>query len=129
MNTKLVMITSALFLGAIGIGLTFAPQEIAGLGSITCTKGLLLIMQLMGALYFSFAMLNWMAKGTIIGGIYNKPVAIGNFTHFFIGALALLKVILHNFNLPSVVYVLGGIYIIFAILFGIIFFRHPGQSE
>ena len=38
-------------------------------------------------------MLNWMAKGTLIGGIYNKPIAIGNFTHFTIGGLALIKII------------------------------------
>src|ERR1700744_1671498 len=84
MNTKLIMTASALFLAVLGISLTFLPREIAGVTGISSAKTFQLMLQIMGALYFSFAMINWMAKGAIIGGIYNKPLAIGNFTHLFI---------------------------------------------
>ena len=67
-TTKLIMILSAVFLAVIGISLTFLPAEIAGITGITPDKTFTVILQLLGALYFSFAMLNWMAKGTIIGG-------------------------------------------------------------
>jgi len=46
---------------------------------------------LLGALYVDFAMLNWMVKGSLIGNIYNRPVAVANFTHFLVGGLALAK--------------------------------------
>ena len=87
------------------------------------------MLQIMGALYFSFAMINWMAKGAIIGGIYNKPLAIGNFTHFFIGALALIKAAANNPSLPAGVYLLTGLYAVFALLFGLIAFRDPNVQK
>src|SRR6201985_830012 len=94
-TTKLIMTLSAVFLAVIGISLTFLPAEIGGITGIAPDKTFTVILQLLGALYFSFAMLNWMAKGTLIGGIYGKPVSIANLTHFVIGALALTKLLLN----------------------------------
>ena len=129
MNTKLVMALSAVFLAAIGIGLSFMPQEIAVFTGLGVTKMSLLILQILGALFFAFAMLNWMAKGAIIGGIYNRPIAIANFTHFFVGAIALIKAVIGDPDLPYAVWIAAGIYLFFAILFGIIFNRHPIQGN
>ena len=47
--------------------------------------------QACGVLYLGFAILNWMAKDDLIGGIYSRPVAMGNFLHFFTIAMALVK--------------------------------------
>jgi len=128
MNTKLIMTLSATFMAIIGIGLTFLPDEIlkyTGMGSTELAR---IILQLLGALYFAFAMLNWMAKGAIIGGIYNKPISTANATHFFIGALALLKALMHSTGAPTLFWVLAAIYLVFAICFGIIFTRHPADK-
>ncbi|HAL82913.1 MAG TPA: hypothetical protein DCO83_12295 [Mucilaginibacter sp.] len=125
MNTKLIMTLSAIFLALIGVCLTFLPVEIAGLTGIGTSKALLLLLQILGALYFSFAMLNWMAKGSIIGGIYNRPVALANFTHFFIVAIYLVKALMNNHALPIEVWLSGGVYAVFAVLFWMIFSRHP----
>lgn len=121
MNTKLLMITSSLTLGILGIFLSFLPQEVAGfLGWPAQTT---IALQLSGALYFGFAMVNWMAKENLIGGIYGRPVAIGNFSHFMIAAPALLK---FYFKTPSTIFLIfGTIYFIYAILFGYISFKHP----
>ena len=48
-------------------------------------------MQAAGALYLGFAILNWMAKDNLIGGIYSKPVALGNCLHFVVVAFALVR--------------------------------------
>jgi hypothetical protein len=128
MNTKLIMTLSAIILGAIGIALTFFPDEILRYAAINATIVSKLAIQVLGALYFGFAMLNWMAKGSIIGGIYNKPIATANFTHFFIGAAAFVKVLAHHPDSCWVLWVAGGIYLVFAICFGFIFTRHPGTS-
>jgi hypothetical protein len=125
MNTKLIMTLSAIFLALIGVSLTFLPAEIAGLTGIGTSKVLVLLLQILGALYFSFAMLNWMAKGSIIGGIYNRPVALTNFTHFFIVAIYLAKAVMNNHALPVEVWLLAGVYAVFAVLFWMIFSRHP----
>lgn len=109
----------------LGISLEFAPHEIlnyfevSSAGSITA-----LFVQLTGALYLGFAMMNWMAKAVLIGGIYARPLAVGNFSHFLIGALALLK---YAYAVPNlwIVWALAVIYSLLAILFGIVFFTHP----
>jgi hypothetical protein len=114
------MSASAFFLGSVGILLTFMPQEVS---QMLLLVGSPILFQLLGALYFAFALLNWTAKGNLIGGIYSRPVAIGNFAHFMIGALALIELILlQPFNFLSIFAIL---YLIFAILFGWVFFTNP----
>lgn len=129
MNTKYLMIASAVLMGAVGIILTFLPQEI--LKYAGASPGLHpIFLQITGALYFSFALLNWMAKTNLIGGIYSKPVAMGNFTHFFVGGITLLKGV---FAYPDLnfLWIAGGIYSLFAILFGMVAFgvikTNPGS--
>ena len=93
MNTKLLLTACAVIFGIIGLALSFLPNEIAlflnGKSDVIST----ILLQLIGALYLGFAMINWMAKGSIIGGIYNKPIAVGNFMHFGVGVFALMKII------------------------------------
>lgn len=125
MNTKLIMTLSAVFLAIMGISLTFFPMEISDYLDINSTKVLHLIIQILGSLYFAFAMLNWMTKGSFIGGIYNRPIAVANFTHFFIGGLALIKGVAANHGLPYIFWILAAIYSVFALLFGLILFRNP----
>src|SRR5688572_2481190 len=67
MNTRLVMTASAFVMGALGLSATFLPQEIAAWLGASATLPLLI--QVLGALYFAFAMLNWTAKDGLIGGI------------------------------------------------------------
>jgi len=86
---------------------------------------LVLLVQILGALYFAFGMLNWMSKASLIGGIYNRPIAVANFSHFFIAGLALIKSIISNSDLPLIFLVIGIVYLIFALLFGLILFKHP----
>jgi hypothetical protein len=70
-------------------------------------------------------MLNWMSKSNLIGGIYNRPVAVGNATHFFIAALALSK-----FSPKSLILIVVAIvYSLFAIAFGLILFTHPVKDS
>jgi Na+-driven multidrug efflux pump len=124
MNTKLAMSLSALVMGVAGIVFSFLPQEVLGyLGAIDVSRLDTTMLQLMGAMYFGFAMINWVAKGNLIGGIYGRPIAIGNLCHFVIAALALVKA--YTSSQLSVLIVPTIIYVIFAIVFAVIFFTHP----
>ncbi|MBK7652257.1 MAG: hypothetical protein IPJ20_18255 [Flammeovirgaceae bacterium] len=125
MNTKWVMIATSLLLGASGIVLTFAPDLIIGSLRVNSSQVSVLLGQVLGALYFGFAMLNWMTKESLIGGIYNRPVAVANLTHFMIAGLALVKASISNPQLPLLLILVSGVYAVLAILFGIILFRHP----
>ncbi len=121
------MTASSVIMGINGIVLSFMPHETLSYFGSDQSGMNPLILQLMGALYFAFAMVNWTAKANLIGGIYGRPIAIGNLAHFMIGALALSKSYLSSHNsrmlLPSL------LYIIFGVLFGIVFFRHPIKKE
>ena len=125
MKTKLLMISSCIFLGALGITFTFIPDEIISGLSVTPNPISILSLQLLGALYLGFAMLNWMAKGSLIGGIYNRPIAIGNFMHFAVGALALIKIITKIHTHSEIIIFLTVFYVIFALLFAYVFKTNP----
>ena len=121
------MISSCIFLGAQGIILTFMTDEIISGLSIIPEPISILLLQLLGALYLGFAMLNWMAKDSLIGGIYNRPIAIGNFMHFLVGALALIKIITKIHTHSEIVISLTIVYSVFAILFGYVFRTNPSS--
>ncbi|WP_416865604.1 MAG: hypothetical protein ACMVP2_25100 [Imperialibacter sp.] len=125
MNTKIIMTLAAVILGTAGIALTFMPDALLNYAGMEESETSLLLMQILGAMYFAFAMLNWMSKGSLIGGIYNRPVAVANMTHFLIGGLALVKVLMSNSNASYLIWTVGVIYAAFAVCFGIILFRHP----
>ena len=91
MYTRALMIFSALFMAALGLFTLFAPDKVLGMHGTPPDNATMLLIQMMGALYLGFASLNWAARGVLIGGIYARPVAIGNFTHFTIVAIMLAK--------------------------------------
>ncbi|HEX7152782.1 MAG TPA: hypothetical protein VF618_14930 [Thermoanaerobaculia bacterium] len=123
MNTNLLLTASAIVMGLLGIAASFLPQEIAArLGARD--EGVVLLVQVAGALLFGFAMINWMARGSLIGAIYNRPLAVGNVAHFVIGALALGKAALQGPR-PVGLIAIAVIYVIFAVAFAMVLFQSP----
>lgn len=129
MNTKLVMTSSAILLAGIGILYSFLPNEVMEYLNVESNTITILFFNIMSALYLGFGLLNWMAKGTLIGGIYNKPIAIGNLMHFGVGAIALVKVVSNIQTHPEIIISLTVVYVIFAILFAYVFFTNPTKTK
>lgn len=125
MNRKYLMIASAIVMGIIGLLLLFMPGETFILLGQPTIDVLLPFMQLAGSLYLGFAILNWMAKTILIGGIYAKPLSLGNFTHFLIGGLTLIKMAMDGNPTSIFIWVLTVFYIVFAVAFGFISFKSP----
>lgn len=128
MNTKLLMIASSIVMGVLGIICSFLPKEVLLLFGQTPTVTLNLFVQILGALYFGFAIMNWMAKTVLIGGIYSRPLCIGNFAHFVIAGLALVKCSTNGDATSKYIWVLTVVYALFALLFGAVFFTTPKQK-
>lgn len=125
MNTKILMTTSSLVLGLAGLFALFAPENLLAMLGVPMVNPLSVLIQLMGALYFSIALMNWTAKDSIIGGIYARPISLGNFAHFFSGTLLLAKYVLSNgFNVSILLMLV--VYTIFASLFYWLVFRATG---
>ena len=129
MNTKILMTSSAIFMAIIGILFSFLPNEIVVYLNIEPNIITILFLKIMSALYLGFGILNWMAKGTLIGGIYNRPIAIGNLMHFGVGAIALVKVVSNIQTHSEIVIFLTAFYIIFTILFAYVFKTNPIKTE
>jgi Fe2+ transport system protein B len=124
MNTRLVMASSAITLALLGVAGSFLPQEILAALHQPAAGPLPLVVQLLAALYLAFGMLNWTAKDSLIGGIYNRPVALGNLVHFMVGALALAKGVTAG-QRDTVIVALAVFYVLFAIGFAAVFFTSP----
>lgn len=128
MNTKYLMVASAVFTGLLGLAASFLPAEILKFLVVTPNALLNLLVQITGALYLGFAFMNWMAKSVLIGCIYAKPLAMGNFLHFTVAALALLKFIFSQQTL-FYIWAITLLYAGFALLFGRVLFTKAKVSK
>ena len=119
------MTSSSLTLAVAGIFTLFAPDVLLSALGVAVTAQLAVLVQLLGALYFSFALMNWTAKDSAIGGIYARPVSLANFSHFLIGTLLLVKYLFSNeFDLP--ILLISILYASFAAVFYWLVFRATG---
>lgn len=124
MNTKMLMTSSSLILAAMGVLALFAPDLLLSTQGAEVTEAASLLVQLMGGMYFAFAMMNWTAKDSAIGGIYARPVSLANFSHFLTGTLLLMKYLFDEFS-PSVL-AAAAVYTIYAVCFYWLVFRATG---
>jgi hypothetical protein len=123
-STRLLMTLSAVFLGALGVAASFLPQEILHRVGSSPDRVTTAIVQIAGALYVGFAILNWMAKGMLLGGIYGRPIVLANLTHFVMGAIGLLEVR----GQSGALLVATSAYSMFAVWFGYVLFG-PGPPS
>ena len=125
MKTKFLMTSSALFCVIIGILLLFLPNEIAEYLNVEPTIISILFLKILSALYLGFGILNWTVKGSLIGGIYNRPIALGNLLHFVVGSIELVKVISNIETHREIIIFLTALYIIFGVLFAYVLKNNP----
>lgn len=122
MNTRVLMGGSAVVMAILGLVGSFGPAELLGAAGARSTDGLKLLVQVLAALYLGFAMLNWMSKDAVIGGIYGRPTTMANLLHFFAGGMALLKGAAREPG-AGALWVLAVVYGVFAVGFGLVAFR------
>ena len=111
---------SAVFMAVAGIVLSFLPAESLVAAGVDPVPVLVVFVQVTAALYLGFAVLNWSARGVLIGGIYARPVALGNFMHFAVVAATLIKAA--SGEAHDVLTALAIVYAVFAIGFAVILF-------
>ena len=121
------MTACSLLLGATGIFALFLPDVLLSAQGVEPTEALSVLVQLMGALYFGFAIMNWTAKDSAIGGVYARPVSLANFSHFLTGALLLAKNLFDEFS--PLMLIATVMYIVFAACFYWLVFRATGLKS
>jgi hypothetical protein len=128
MQTKILMTSSALLMGIVGLFLFFFPQELFSFFGAGSTPLITRFMQILGALYIALATINWIAKASLIGGIYGRPIAAGNFMHFFLVTLLFLKG-LRLTPFPVGHLAAMSVYVLFTVFFGRVLFSTLGQKK
>ena len=127
--SRILMMLSAVFLAIAGLITSYFPDKVLETHGTVPDGPTILLIQMMGALYLGFAILNWTARGAIIGGIYAKPLALGNFLHFAMVTVMLAREAIDHgvVQLATSAAVFGA----FAIGFGALLFRPPiaGRPE
>jgi hypothetical protein len=119
-RTKFLMVTSAAYMGIVALAASFLPEELLQLTGTQPGALSVMLMKIISGLYLGFALLNWMARSNLIGAIYSRPVAVGNFGQFLFLAIILLKQSLHSHSVLFAT--LGIINFLFASAFGYILF-------
>lgn len=127
MQTRILMAASALFMAVLGTAALFLPEEILRYTGTVPAALINAVVQAAGALYLGFAVLNWLARGVLIGGIYARPLALGNFLHFAVVAISLVQVVL-EVRLPLIAG-LTAIYVALAAWFGLTLLTRAGQPQ
>lgn len=103
---------SAVINGLIGLLFSFLPQETGQwIGSTIHSGPDELIVQMLGAALIGIAIINFMSRGAILGGIYGKPIQLGNLVFHLATGLGLLKYVIKSgswilFGIPALLYLL-----------------------
>jgi hypothetical protein len=124
MSSRLLMTLSAIFLAAMGFLTSFMPYEVLRMHGSTPDGPTVLLIEMMGALYLGFAVLNWTARGVLIGGIYARPLALGNFLHFAMVTVMLSREAIEHRVVPLAISAF--VFAVFATWFGVVLFTTPG---
>ena len=123
MNSRMLSTTSALVLAAAGLLLLFAadevlPRFVSGVQAEAAWIG-----QILGAAWLGIAALNWLSRGSVLGGIYGRPIVMTNAVTYFITTTVLLRA---PFAGALVAAIVPGI---FALLYGLLLFRGPFSAD
>lgn len=125
--SRILMTASAAVLAALGIAGTFLPHETLSRLGAAPSAPLVLMLQAFGAVCLGFAVLDWMSRHAALGGIYGRPLIVGNLLHFTAAALAFFKLLLRNPELRTL-WPLGLLYALLAVGFGVVLFRPPAAA-
>ena len=117
MSTRILLTTSGLFMLALGLVASFFPQDVLTYATPRPSALGILLVQTTGALYAGFGVVNWAARGTRLGWSSNRPLALGNFLHFTMMTVALVKALIAGSINPTVA-AAGVPYLLFAVSFG-----------
>jgi len=110
-----------------GLLTSFLPQEVLKISDLPSSAVNVLLVQLLSAFYISFAMINYLSKDAIIGGIYNRPILMGNIAYHGIAAIALVKYTFSQAEFSAILLTLTVVYCALSLGFLKLFFTVPGK--
>lgn len=124
---RAILSTSAAILLALGAVGLFGADDFARalLGGAAAGES---VVQVAAGGLLGFAIVNWMSRGSRIGGIYMRPLALGNLLLFVVAGLSLGKALFAG-NLPAAVIAPALAFCGLAFAFGWLAFGHDPLSN
>ncbi len=114
----IIMCVSAMWLAIGGVVLLFAPSEVLAMLVPGFPHEAAWIGQLLGAAWLSVAVLDWLQRRALLGGIHGRPVLLANFALYFIGAMSLVGAV--RAGAPWLLWLLCAVMLLLAIAFGVL---------
>jgi hypothetical protein len=119
-----VTTASAIVLLAGGLAMLFAadailPVLVPGFPAEGAWLG-----QLLGAAWLGVAMLDWMHRTTLIGGIYGRAIVMANLVLYFVGATSLVRPLLRA-GAPAAMWLVFAPFALLALVYGVLLYRGP----
>ena len=84
--------------------------------------------QLLGAAWLGVAALDWLARGTLLGGIYGRPVVTANAVLHFVSATSLLREGARG-GAPAALWLLAAPAALLAVAWGWLLLRGPLERD
>ena len=113
--THKLMITNGILNGITGLLLIFIPADLLGWADGSAGATATMLTSLLGAALFGIGMLNYLGRSAIYGGIYGKPILMGNLVFHTVAAINLVKFAWESGGMLALsTAIAGGCYTLFA---------------
>lgn len=126
-STQTLLIASTIFNGMMGLLTSFLPQEVLKINDLPTSPTNVLFLQILSAFYIGLAMINYLSKDAAIGGIYNRPILMGNIAYHGIASIALVKFAFRQDIFSATLITLTVVYCVLSIGFLKLFFVGPDK--
>ena len=128
MPGRFILTFGAITLFVVGGAALFGPDEISHSFDPAASRGMVIAIQLFGGSLMGFAIMDWMGRKNRIGGIYARPLGLGNLVLFTTAALTLGKASAAG-HLPTWTAGICALFAILAISFGWLVFGHDPVAD
>lgn len=126
MSTRFLATVSAVLLGAAGVALLFAADDLLASLAGTNDRIVVAMAQLLGGAWMGLAWATWLTRGTPQGGIYGRPIVLANATLYFVSALVCARGAAGSTSMLAVAIVAG----VMAAAYGLVMFgTSPGAPR
>lgn len=128
MSSRTILTITSILLFATGGLAVFAADEVAGLIDLEVSFETRIFAEFAGIGMLALAIQNWMSRGRPIGGVYARPLGLGNLLFFSTSALTLGRYLAAE-TLPREMIAVCGVLVLLALAFAwLVFFSRPAAE-
>lgn len=129
MSSRTILTITSILLFATGGLAVFAADEVAGLMDLEVSFETRIFAEFAGIGMLALAIQNWMSRGRPIGGVYARPLGLGNLLFFSTSALTLGRYLVAE-TLPREMIAVCGVFALLALAFAwLVFFSQPAADN